>query len=92
MPTTRENTGGRTYTRAVMTRRKALLNGRSVRKVAKEIGIADSQIVRLLNGVARKPSFRIVVKVSDGLGHKDVKQFYADLEDLWNSIDRAERN
>lgn len=77
------------YTKAVVARRKELLRGRSIRKVAAEMNTADSQIVRLLNGRARRASHILVRDVAQALGYGSTDAFYAKLEELWKSMDRA---
>ena len=77
------------YPPAVARRRKELLGEKSIRQVARDAGIADSQLVRLLNGRARQASYKLVRNVAAALDYKNSDLFYEDLAALWKSIDRA---
>lgn len=78
------------YAPAVSKRRKALLTGKPIRQLARDVGIADSQLVRLLNGHSRRPSYKLIRNVASALGYRSSDPFYDELEALWRSMDRAE--
>jgi transcriptional regulator with XRE-family HTH domain len=78
------------YSKAVAEQRKLLLKHKVIRDVARGIGTADSQIVRLLNGSARRPSYKLLFAVGKALGYKGADEFYAELLKLWQLM-HAER-
>jgi transcriptional regulator with XRE-family HTH domain len=78
------------YAPAVSKRRRSLLAGKPIRQIARDVGIADSQLVRLLNGHSRRPSYKLIRNVAAALGYRSSDRLYDELEGLWKSMDRAE--
>jgi len=77
------------YTPAVTKRRSDILNGRSIRDIAREAQVADSQVVRLLNGRARRVSYKLARNLASALGYKNTDLFYDALVEVWKSLDYA---